>query len=117
MFICGDFLSGAYVPRQGFNIADKDSRTVFSLRMASCNTQHEQRQPRSLNVPEILANVLQHVDSKTLLAAAQVNSLWADEATNVRKNRVNFVSRNMLMFGKSRSSGCGEDSIAVDLDH
>lgn len=38
-----------------------------------------------LQMPELLANVLQHVDHKTLFAAAQVNSLWANEATNVRK--------------------------------
>lgn len=38
-----------------------------------------------LEVPEILENILQYADVKTLVAAAQVNSRWANEATNVRK--------------------------------
>ncbi|KKA16370.1 Protein kinase-like domain protein [Rasamsonia emersonii CBS 393.64] len=39
--------------------------------------------PRSpLELPEIVARVLQHLDNKSLVAATQVNSLWAEEATN-----------------------------------
>jgi hypothetical protein len=36
-----------------------------------------------LQVQEILANILRFADGTTLCAAAQVNSFWAEEATNV----------------------------------
>lgn len=36
-----------------------------------------------LEIPGIVASVLQHLDSRSLVATAQVNSLWAEEATNV----------------------------------
>lgn len=36
-----------------------------------------------LDLPEIVAIILKYVDSKTLVAAAQVNSLWAEEATRI----------------------------------
>ncbi|KAJ5183799.1 hypothetical protein N7492_001415 [Penicillium capsulatum] len=38
--------------------------------------------PSPLEIPEIVANVLRFAENHTLFAAAQVNSLWADEATN-----------------------------------
>jgi hypothetical protein len=38
-----------------------------------------------LDLPEIVGCVLEHLDSESLVAAAQVNSLWAEEATNVRR--------------------------------
>lgn len=46
-----------------------------------------------LSVREILAIVLGFADPKTLQAAAQVNSLWANEATKARLSSLN--SRNM----------------------
>lgn len=36
-----------------------------------------------LRIPKIVAMVLKFVDSKTLVAAAQVNLLWATLATDV----------------------------------
>lgn len=38
-----------------------------------------------LDIPEIVANVLQFSDRHTLSAAAQVNSLWVEEAINICK--------------------------------
>lgn len=64
-----------------------------------------------LNVPEILANVLQYVDSKTLVAAAQVNSMWANEATNVRSG-LTFLGLNILKLMDVHLSGFGEEDTA-----
>ena len=36
-----------------------------------------------LEIPEIVSNVLQFCDYPTLFRAAQVNSVWAEHATNV----------------------------------
>lgn len=38
---------------------------------------------KALHMPEILASILRFTEFTTLCAAAQVNSLWAEEATNV----------------------------------
>lgn len=36
-----------------------------------------------LAIPELVATVLQYLDLTSLVAAAQVNRMWAHEATNV----------------------------------
>ena len=39
---------------------------------------------KALAIPELIAALLQHLDLTSLVAAAQVNRLWAHEATSVR---------------------------------
>ncbi|KAI9924535.1 hypothetical protein MW887_006807 [Aspergillus wentii] len=62
-----------------------------------------------LNVPEILANVLQYVDSKTLVAAAQVNSMWANEATNWIWRGGYRISFDSLSTPLQRLSDCSQE--------
>jgi len=60
--------------------------------------------PSPLELPEIVGHVLQHLSSKSLVAAAQVNRMWAEEATIVRRR---CYDTSQLFSFEWRAEPCG----------
>ncbi|KAL9067459.1 MAG: hypothetical protein Q9161_006891 [Pseudevernia consocians] len=58
---------------------------------------------RPLDLPEILKMTFVFLDGKSLFACAQVNSLWANEATDLLwTNSPNFALANLLSSGRAQ---------------